>query len=309
MSGKEEKNVVQAFLRVYLASHADSSVFVDGNEPSFEDTLKHLGELASVKLLLPDRHVGALIGKGGSTITRLREESDVRIDVDNSLVIPGSGPDLRVVTLDGVLERVLKVKKLIYETLDEAYPGDSWHMRIEEPRRSGTNAASARRSAYSSRDHGNDSRGARNGRCVGQSKTNLSLVTMEEDSRLTPHQRGPRQHNPQHEFAPSNFNQDHPDTYKRQTYAHSGSKQTPLSGSEVIPVPKERVGAIIGKGGSTVKDIRQRSGCTVTIHDAAAGSSLRQVTLRGSKPARETARNLIRTLLDRKGPHYSIADI
>jgi polyribonucleotide nucleotidyltransferase len=52
--------------------------------------------------------------------------------------------------------------------------------------------------------------------------------------------------------------------------------------SFVIPVANDMAGQIIGKGGATIRNIRERSGCTIKIADSVPGQLERAITITGS---------------------------
>lgn len=69
-----------------------------------------------------------------------------------------------------------------------------------------------------------------------------------------------------------------------------------------VPVPHEKVGLIIGRGGSTIKDIQNRTGATVKIPPAEPGDAHRTVTITATNmPSAEAARNEIHALLTAPG--------
>ncbi|KAL9060605.1 MAG: hypothetical protein Q9162_000556 [Coniocarpon cinnabarinum] len=71
-------------------------------------------------------------------------------------------------------------------------------------------------------------------------------------------------------------------------YGTSAPKET-----ENIIVPSEAVGMIIGKGGETIKDMQNVSGCKVNVSQPQGADIERSIELIGSRPAIEHARRLI----------------
>lgn len=251
VSGEDEERVVEAFVRVYLASQPDVGQFADSNEVQQNDPEAKMQEQASVRLLVPDRQVGGLIGRGGSKISQIREESGVKIEINSSPELPDGARGLRVVRLDGTLERILQAQKQIYATLEEAYPGDSWHQRMRDNRGRGGRGSGGPPSSRGGFHPGYDGgrgrgrgRGGRGGRGRGGSWGGDRYG----DRYGEPYGGGPP--------APRGF----PMAQRGMGY---GETLTPLGGgdgmeggpmeSEVVSVPGERIGVIIGKGGSTVR--------------------------------------------------------
>jgi heterogeneous nuclear ribonucleoprotein K len=63
--------------------------------------------------------------------------------------------------------------------------------------------------------------------------------------------------------------------------------------STQVSIPKDLAGAIIGKGGSRIRQIRQESGAGITIDEAVAGSSDRIITITGTQEAIQNAQYLL----------------
>ena len=81
-----------------------------------------------------------------------------------------------------------------------------------------------------------------------------------------------------------------------------GSHQPPLRDGEdtmQIMVPDRTVGLIIGRGGETIRDLQERSGCHVNIvGEAKSVNGLRPVNLIGSVQAAAMAKELIMEIVD-----------
>ncbi|KAH0563286.1 hypothetical protein GP486_002141 [Trichoglossum hirsutum] len=81
-----------------------------------------------------------------------------------------------------------------------------------------------------------------------------------------------------------------------------GSHQPPLRDGEdtmQIMVPDRTVGLIIGRGGETIRDLQDRSGCHVNIvGEAKSVNGLRPVNLIGSMQAASMAKELIMEIVD-----------
>ena len=73
--------------------------------------------------------------------------------------------------------------------------------------------------------------------------------------------------------------------------ARTGNKSRSLSGEEVsIPIPKDKVGLVIGRKGRTLQEIRDRTGVQISIKDNHAN-------LRGTTEQCNNARELIEEIL------------
>lgn len=69
-----------------------------------------------------------------------------------------------------------------------------------------------------------------------------------------------------------------------------------LPGEEVL-IPDASVGLILGKGGETIKQITQRTGCNITLDDAPRGTPQRVMRLKGKPLQIAAARNEILDLV------------
>jgi len=63
--------------------------------------------------------------------------------------------------------------------------------------------------------------------------------------------------------------------------------------STQVSIPKDLAGAIIGKGGARIRQIRQESGANIQIEEAAEGSNDRIITINGSQDAIQNAQYLL----------------
>lgn len=62
----------------------------------------------ALRSLVTSREAGILIGKGGQSVSNIREETDVKIGVNKML----PGVNERIVTVNGKLENVAKVTEI-----------------------------------------------------------------------------------------------------------------------------------------------------------------------------------------------------
>merc|ERR1719318_839738 len=70
-------------------------------------------------------------------------------------------------------------------------------------------------------------------------------------------------------------------------FGNQNSSQTQVS------IPKDLAGAIIGKGGSRIRQIRQESGAGITIDEPTQGSNDRIITITGSQDNIQNAQYLL----------------
>lgn len=65
------------------------------------------------------------------------------------------------------------------------------------------------------------------------------------------------------------------------------------SSSTQVTIPKDLAGAIIGKGGSRIMEIRRQSGAQIVIDEALPGSNDRIITITGSEEQIQNAQYLL----------------
>ena len=72
-----------------------------------------------------------------------------------------------------------------------------------------------------------------------------------------------------------------------------------LCGANAVEVPDKYAGLVIGKGGNTVKDIMQQTGCKVMMsqRDEAGESGVRKCTFRGTEPQVTAAKILVNEII------------
>ncbi|KAI6815361.1 hypothetical protein KC342_g15972, partial [Hortaea werneckii] len=79
--------------------------------------------------------------------------------------------------------------------------------------------------------------------------------------------------------------------------AHAGQPQQPMQGmvpagqpiTQQIFIPNDMVGAIIGKGGAKINEIRQLSGSVIKINEPQDNSNERLVTITGTQECNQMA--------------------
>lgn len=96
----------------------------DSSDSSTKSSVKRMrSEEQEVRLLIPSKMAGAIIGKGGHNIQKLRTEYQAQVNVGDC-----TGPE-RVLTIGGDMETVTKVVKDVMKHLDRA--GDNeYELRI-----------------------------------------------------------------------------------------------------------------------------------------------------------------------------------
>merc|ERR1719350_2673976 len=85
----------------------------------------------------------------------------------------------------------------------------------------------------------------------------------------------------------------------------------PGAHTEVLHVPSEKVGVIIGKGGSKIREIQDMTGASLQVarESDPATPHLREVTIRGPKEAVERAKQLVFETIqahDQRNGHFGM---
>jgi far upstream element-binding protein len=169
----------------------------------------------SMQIMVPDRTVGLIIGRGGETIRDLQERSGCHVNIVGE---QKSVNGLRPVNLIGSREAAAKAKDLIMEIV-------------------------------------------------------------ESDSKsLTEKGRGPPQREPARDPG----------------YGGAVSAGAADKINDSIYVPSEAVGMIIGKGGETIKDMQNTTGCKINVSPSSGpGETEREIGLVGSRDSIERAKRAI----------------
>jgi far upstream element-binding protein len=184
---------------------APSTVRASSHQPALRD-----GE-DSMQIMVPDRTVGLIIGRGGETIRDLQERSGCHVNIVGE---QKSVNGLRPVNLIGSREAAAKAKDLIMEIVES----DS--------------------KSVASKDRGSAQREP--GRDAG--------------------------------------------------FGGGGGDKV----NDSIFVPSEAVGMIIGKGGETIKDMQNTTGCKINVSQSSGpGETEREIGLVGSRDAIERAKRAI----------------
>lgn len=170
----------------------------------------------SMQIMVPDRTVGLIIGRGGETIRDLQERSGCHVNIVGE---QKSVNGLRPVNLIGTREAAAMAKDLIMEIV-------------------------------------------------------------ESDSKSAPKERAP---------APRENNRD-----AGYGGGHGNTGGQPDKINDSIFVPSEAVGMIIGKGGETIKDMQNTTGCKINVTQSSGpGEVEREIGLVGSQQAINAAKQAI----------------
>mmetsp|Transcript_4199 Transcript_4199/g.9063 ORF Transcript_4199/g.9063 Transcript_4199/m.9063 type:complete len:566 (-) Transcript_4199:2244-3941(-) len=239
-----------------------------------------LGEAKREFLVVPATSVGKIIGRGGEMIRELQSRSQAKIQVDHKGV-SGLDSSEKQVTMTGTEQSVVKAKEMVLFL------------------------------------------------CANPMMDAMQSLTMLVDDKI---QRGgvwgsgPPYHNlPQkgQNMQPSggggghggydqpygggggggHYGGGHQSYQQPEASSHGGGGGM---GSEIFLAAKHFMGRIIGTKGVTINDLQKRSGCDIQINQDVAPGRDCEITLRGSRQGIETAKNMLREVID-TGPNHPYA--
>ena len=276
------------------------------NEPLSEASNAH-SKTYPLRLLVPHILIGSIIGKGGSRIKEIQEASGARLNASDSCLPLSTERSLVVMGVaDAVHIATYYVGSTLLEQLNERFGGPA-------------------ASAYATRSGG--PAGAVPGGMqvvpylphpAGGNFGNRENYTRRQDSRAQPgppaaygqpyypHPAQPSPSVPMHYGAqvgaaapyggaPTHMPPHH--GAHAQAHPHAGAPQghpaqagmagAPLT--QQIYIPNDMVGAIIGKGGQKINEIRQISGSVIKINEPQDNSNERLVTITGTEECNRMA--------------------
>ncbi|KAI8350606.1 hypothetical protein EDC96DRAFT_519371 [Choanephora cucurbitarum] len=255
-----------------------------------------------IKLLVPDSKMGTLIGKGGSIIKSIQEESGARLNASED-PLPLSTE--RTVSIQGtpgaVQQAVQRIAKILMEhNSDHRAITNLVHYRpiplrnINQTNSRPTNGYNNMRSSNS--HHHPAAAAAAAAAAMGYMPMGgLPLANNQF-------------------YYPGNTNNS---GYNRQDYSMGmagmggmaginnmaglsamGAGATAAQQAQQIFIPNEMVGCIIGKGGSKINEIRQLSGSHIKIADPHGDANERLVTITGTPESNQMALYLLYSRLE-----------
>nr|XP_002738761.1 PREDICTED: poly(rC)-binding protein 3-like isoform X1 [Saccoglossus kowalevskii] len=222
----------------------------------------------TLRLVVPASQCGSLIGKGGSKIKEIRENTGASVQVAGDMLHQSTE---RAVTISGTPEAITKCVYQICCVMLESPPKGATIPYRPKP----TNAT-ATHPAYAV--HGNYA-------VPYPDFMKLHHLTMQH----TPFLPG------QTPFTPTALNMGY-----GVANAASAGTQVATTGQQTyeIMIPNDLIGCVIGRGGAKINEIRQISGATIKIANSQEGSNDRSVTISGTVEAINLAHFLINSSLE-----------
>eukprot|EP00457_Paulinella_chromatophora_P005792 gb/GEZN01005809.1/.p1 GENE.gb/GEZN01005809.1/~~gb/GEZN01005809.1/.p1 ORF type:complete len:409 (+),score=126.37 gb/GEZN01005809.1/:103-1227(+) len=208
-----------------------------------------------VRLLVGDKSVGGLIGKKGVVINQLRSDTGCRIDIPKS----AGGATKRVVTLEGEVDNLGLCISMICSRLHDNKTSAS-SSSASSSSSSTSSSSSASSSPSSSSSSSSSSSPASPGSAAAAASSSASTAAATATASATAAPTGPA--------------------------ANGVVEQQTIT----MLVDNKLVGAMIGKGGSTISQIRTSSGALIQVSEKALDNSTeKSVRISGSSQAIDTA--------------------
>ncbi|KAI9032502.1 hypothetical protein CLU79DRAFT_830356 [Phycomyces nitens] len=230
----------------------------------------------TIRILVPDNRMGTLIGRGGSVIKLIQEQSGARL-IASEEPLPMSTE--RTITVMGtpaaIQTAVYKICEILMDHM-ERMNGGMMHYKPQPQmtnsangnNNSNNNISSVGNRGYHSMPRSNPGMPSHSNNSYGMMGMGMNVAA-----------------NPQFYYqAAAGYNgASHP----RGGCADYGMVAS--SQAQQILIPNEMVGCIIGKGGSKINEIRQMSGSHIKIADPHGDNNERLVTITGTPESNQMA--------------------
>jgi len=279
-----------------------------------------------IRILIDERSVGGLIGKGGAVVNKIRQDTGCLVDISDSV----SGAKKRCVTVVGLHAPLAKCLHLIADRLHDqkkkggtdssAYdtkavvPTDhectltllipnsqvggiigKGGLKINATRsETGCHIKISEKPLENSTEKSVTLRGVSKGIYQALQKICLQLTEVSDKTARIPYVPRPEYNPYAYSPYPAPLS---PGDYRDGGYGPPrgyGPPQSKLpSQTIVVPVPDYLMGTVIGKSGASINDIRARSGAHIKIAELESGASDRMITITGTPQANDLAIALI----------------
>ncbi len=282
------------------------------NEPLAETSDAH-SKTYPLRLLVPHILIGSIIGKGGSRIKEIQEASGARLNASDSCLPLSTERSLVVMGVaDAVHIATYYVGSTLLEQLNERFGGPAASAYAT---RSGGPAGAVPGGMqvipyvpqpaggnYGSRDNYNNYNRGPNPRGHQFPPGPYGQPPYGQPQHPQPNQAMPMHYGAQPAaaggYGPAPHMQPHPVAHGGPQQPHVGPHGQPVQGGPAMPgapltqqiyIPNDMVGAIIGKGGAKINEIRQVSGSVIKINEPQDNSNERLVTITGTEECNRMA--------------------
>ncbi|KAL9581557.1 MAG: hypothetical protein Q9212_003828 [Teloschistes hypoglaucus] len=282
------------------------------NEP-LESASTSQSKTYPLRLLIPHILIGSIIGKSGVRIREIQEASGARLNASDSCLPLSTERSLVVLGVaDAVHIATYYVGQTLVEQLTERFGGPA-------------------ASAYATRSGGPagvvpggmqvvpyvpQPAGGQYGHPDNFRRHNNQAQRTPANPYGVPYLHGqpPQQqaqapvhfaNSPQHGYAGAGPHQPQAHGGHAAPHSHAGPPQQPIQGmvpgqplTQQIFIPNDMVGAIIGKGGAKINEIRQLSGSVIKINEPQDNSNERLVTITGTSECNQIALYMLYSRLE-----------
>ncbi|CAM9156000.1 unnamed protein product [Choristocarpus tenellus] len=239
------------------------------------------------RLLIPSAAGGLIIGRGGANIKALSEASQAKVNLSQK---QGAVSNERIVTMQGGLAAVINAAEMVVDKLREdphiaRYSNNSVnykHAHGVSSGGSGTMHGHHHHSQTSQQHPGQQHSGQQHAPPHGQMQSMHGLGFPHPPPGPMP---------PFHGLGGELFSMEPPTNPVAAAVAACQPTTTIAVG-----IPDNLIGAILGKGGSTIMELQNQSGARITVSqrgDYMPGTDNRTVTIKGAPLAAQTAQFLI----------------
>ncbi|KAG7345283.1 KH domain containing protein [Nitzschia inconspicua] len=253
-----------------------------------------LGEARREYLRVPASSVGKIIGRGGEMIRELQNRSHAKIQVDHS---GGGGldPSEKQVTVTGTEQAVIKAKEMVLFLVANPYMDamQSLNMLIEDKVQRGGVWGSG--PPYPNLPQN------------GQNMQPQAASTGYDQPYYGGVAQGgaPSYGAPAMPYGGGSYGSPPPvaaPVYQQPVVTSLGGGME----SEIFFAAKTFMGRIIGQKGVTINDIQKRSACDIQINQDVPPGSDCEITIRGTRPGIEMAKQMLREIIE-VGPNHPYA--
>jgi len=251
-------------------------------------------ERPTITLLAESRNLGPLIGKGGGTINKIRTETNANVDIGRECLGDSTQKEIRI---EGNPESVSQAIGLIVKHLAEGkspihvpyepYAGEAFNRQMMGR---GGRGRGIRPRVYPQRT-------------VRGGGFNTSPMFRDRDEQFI----DVRDFDPVFRSNNPVFRGNNP-VFRGRSVQYRGVRGSNLSRTQgrlsglrietTVYVPKDIVGKIIGRGGSSINSVRRQSGATIVIEESEENQPERKITIKGKKHSMDTACSMLAVLAD-----------
>ncbi|PSR97555.1 hypothetical protein BD289DRAFT_450889 [Coniella lustricola] len=271
-----------------------------------------------LRLLIPSILIGSIIGKGGARIKEIQEASGARLNASDSVLPLSTERSLVVMGVaDAVHIATYYVASTLLEQLNERFGGpaaSAYATRSGGP--TGAIPGGMQVVPYMPQPAGgnygrSENYGRHNPRQDPRSQQMAPSYGAPYGAQ--PHPAQPNPAVPMHygaqaggAYGPAPHMQPHHGPHAG-PHVHGGPQAQPMHGGAGMPgapltqqiyIPNDMVGAIIGKGGQKINEIRQISGSVIKINEPQDNSNERLVTITGTEECNRMALYMLYSRLE-----------